>query len=74
MASFFEKLKKGMGIEESGEIEEISSIEDSESKKKKKNEVLVSPSVSLQDKLTGQEKSARKRRGYVDYEVLFGLK
>jgi HSP20 family protein len=62
MASFFEKLKKGMGIEESGEIEEVSFAEDSETEKKREKEAPVSPSVSLRAKVVSEEKPVRKRR------------
>lgn len=63
MASFFEKLKKGMGIEESGEIEEVSFAEDSKSKEGEVRETTVFPSASLKSKSATEEKPVRKKRG-----------
>lgn len=63
MVSFFEKLKKGMGIEESGEIEEVSFAEDSESEEEKMKEAAVSSSISLKSKPATEEKPVKKKRG-----------
>ena len=62
MASFFEKLKKGMGIEESGEIEETSLAEGSENKTEEAEETTVSFPASLRGEPAGQEKPVKKRK------------
>ncbi|HUW71960.1 MAG TPA: Hsp20/alpha crystallin family protein [Candidatus Humimicrobiaceae bacterium] len=62
MASFFEKLKKGMGIEESGEIEESSFAEDPESKTEEAEKTTASSSVSFRGKSASEEKPVRKKR------------
>lgn len=63
MASFFEKLKKGMGVEESGEIEETSFTEDSENETEKTKEIKTSSRVPLQEQPATREKPAKKKRG-----------
>ena len=62
MASFFEKLKKGMGIEESGEIEETSFTEESENEMEKTEETRVSSRAPLQGQPVSKEKPAKKKR------------
>jgi HSP20 family protein len=61
MTSFFEKLKKGMGIEEAEKIEESSFADDSENEPKKTEETKVS-SVNSKGKAVAEEKPAKKRR------------
>jgi HSP20 family protein len=55
MASFFEKLKKGMGIEETGEIEEASFAEDSQNETEEPEETTVSSRVFLRSQPASEE-------------------
>jgi HSP20 family protein len=63
MASFFEKLKKGMGIEESGEIEEASFAKDSENEAEKTKEIRISSRAPLQNQPASREKPVKKKGG-----------
>jgi HSP20 family molecular chaperone IbpA len=62
MTSFFEKLKKGMGIEESGEIEETSFAEESENETEGAKEITPSSVALSRDKPTAEEKTVRNKK------------
>lgn len=72
MASFFEKLKKGMGIEESGEIEETSLAEDAENETEEIKKATVSSSVSLETKPANGRKTTRKKRNRKSKKIEIG--